>query len=102
MLLGGLRVSVLMIRRTADVPIITLSGTVEGHDGDVVRIRGRRSSHSSLSYQESDREKALDTATHLFVVPLTSIRLIEIVEDTRRRADVVAEELLSRAGWPGR
>ena len=102
MLSTGLRVSVLMVRRTPDVPIITLSGIVEGYDGNLVQIRGRRFTYSSMSYLETDRKTALDKEPHLFVVPLTSIRLIEVVEDTRRRADVVAEALPARAGRAGR
>ena len=101
MLKPGMRASLLMVRRTADVPIITLEGTVEGYDGKLVRIRGRRTSHSSLSYRGTDREQALDKEMRLFLVPLTSVRLIEIAEDARRGTDVVAEELPLRQG-PGR
>jgi len=93
MLKPGMRASLLMVRRTSDVPIITLEGTVEGYDGELIRIRGRRTSHSSLSYRGTDREQALDKETRLFLVPLSSVRLIEIVESGRKGTDVAAEEL---------
>lgn len=97
----GMRASLLMVRRTPDVPIITLEGIVERYDGNVIRIRGRRTTHSSLSYRGTDRQQALDQETRLFLVPLSSVRLIELIESTRKGADVVAEELPVRPR-PGR
>ena len=96
MLKPGMRVSLLMVRRTADVPIITIEGTVEGYDGGVIRIRGRRTSHSSLSYHGADREQAVDKEMRLFLVPLSSVRLIEAAESAGKGTDVVAEELPMR------
>ena len=100
MLRVGRRVSVLLVRRTPDVPIITLDGLVEAYDGNVIGIRGCRVSHSSMTYseRESGREKALDKEPRLFVVPLTSVRLVEIVESTLKGTDVVAEEMPVRRG----
>ena len=100
MLRVGRRVSVLLARRTPDVPIITLDGLVEAYDGNVIGIRGRRVSHSSMTYseRESGREKPLDREPRLFVLPLTSVRLIEIVESSLKGSDVVAEEIPVRRG----